>query len=195
MRKRCLSSVVTALSLIAQLDTFETALHIFDDAELTNTGLLIVVFILSLVLSCKVRTFSSYLQTFDEAICYSLFIGTSILTYMFIYKNKSIKNMIRLKYIIRSETLVLRISEGKDRYYKRVSHLLLGDPNLKYWDVTRERFTYRDTSYIENNNILEQFKNIYRNLRIEFPQLTVRQTASFYNRHGIISMNGTTRDR
>ena len=49
MRKRCLSSVVTALSLIAQLDTFEAALHIFDDAELTNTGLLIVVFILSLV--------------------------------------------------------------------------------------------------------------------------------------------------
>lgn len=143
MRKRCLSSVVTALSLIAQLDTFETALHIFDDAELTNTGLLIVVFILSLVLSCKVRTFSSYLQTFDEAICYSLFMGTSILTYMFIYKNKSITNMIRLKYIIRSETLVLRISEGKDHYYKRVSHLLLGDPNLKYWDVTREQFGYR----------------------------------------------------
>ena len=51
--------------------------------------------------------------------------------------------MIREKYIIRSETLVLRISEGKDRYYKRVSHLLLGDPNLKYWDVTRERFGYR----------------------------------------------------
>ena len=45
--------------------------------------------------------------------------------------------MIRLKYIIRSETLVLRISEGKDHYYKRVSHLLLGDPNLKYWDATR----------------------------------------------------------
>lgn len=103
--------------------------------------------------------------------------------------------MIRLKYIIRSETLVLRISEGKDHYYKRVSHLLLGDPNLKYWDATRERFTYRDTSYIENNNILEQFKNIYRNLTIEFLQLTIRQTASFYNRHGIISMNGTTKDR
>lgn len=51
--------------------------------------------------------------------------------------------MIRLKYIIRSETLVLRISEGKDHYYKRVSHLLLGDPNLKYWDVTREQFGYR----------------------------------------------------
>lgn len=42
--------MVTALSLIAQLDTFEIALLIFDDAEPTNTGLLIVVFILSLVL-------------------------------------------------------------------------------------------------------------------------------------------------
>lgn len=34
--------------------------------------------------------------------------------------------MIRLKYIIRSETLVLRISEGKDRYYK----LLLSAKNF-----------------------------------------------------------------
>ena len=99
--------------------------------------------------------------------------------------------MIRLRYIIKSGSLVLRISERKERYYKNVMHLLVGCPNLKYWDATRERFTYRDTSYVENNNILEQFKNIYRNLRIEFPQLTVRQTASFYNRHGIISMNGT----
>lgn len=103
--------------------------------------------------------------------------------------------MIRLRYIIKSGSLVLRISERKERYYKNVMHMLVGKPDLKYWDATRERFTYRDTSYIENNNILEQFKNIYRNLRIEFPQLTVRQTASFYNRHGIISMNGTTRDR
>lgn len=58
MRKRCRSSVVTALSLIAQLDTFEMAPHIFDDAEPTNTDLLIVVFILSLFLFCKGTTFS-----------------------------------------------------------------------------------------------------------------------------------------
>lgn len=92
--------------------------------------------------------------------------------------------MIRLKYIIRSETLVLRISEGKDRYYKRVSHLLLGNPNLKYWDATRERFGYRCSNYIENNEILDQFKSIYRNLITEYPALSAHQIASFYKRHG-----------
>ena len=70
MRKRCRSSIVTALSLTAQLDTFELALLIFDDAVLANTGLLIVVFILSLVLFCKVITFLSQLQTFDKGICF-----------------------------------------------------------------------------------------------------------------------------
>ena len=91
--------------------------------------------------------------------------------------------MIRVKYIIRSNTLVLRISERKERYYKRVSHLLLGNPNLKYWDVTRERFGYRCSNYMENNEILERFKSIYRNLITEYPALSAHQIASFYRRH------------
>ena len=84
MRKRCRSSVVTALSLIAELDTFEMSPHIFDDAETTNAGLLIVVFILSHILFYKIITFSSYSQTFDRGTYYSLFMGTFELALMFI---------------------------------------------------------------------------------------------------------------
>lgn len=91
--------------------------------------------------------------------------------------------MIRLKYIIRSETLVLRISEGKERYYKRVYHLLAGNPNLKYWDATRERFGYRCSNYIENNYILDRFKAIYRNLITDYPSLSAHQISSFYKKH------------
>lgn len=92
-------------------------------------------------------------------------------------------NMIRLRYIIRRGSLVLRISERKERYYKNVMHLLVRSPNLKYWDVTRERFGYRSSNYIENNEILERFKSIYRNLITEHPALSAHQIASFYRRH------------
>ncbi|MDE6207871.1 MAG: hypothetical protein K2M55_08695 [Muribaculaceae bacterium] len=47
--------------------------HIFDDAVSTNTGLLIVVFILSRVLFCKFTTFSTQSQTFVLFIYYSIF--------------------------------------------------------------------------------------------------------------------------
>lgn len=92
-------------------------------------------------------------------------------------------NMIRLRYIIRSGSLVLRISERKDRYYKNVMHMLVGSPDLKYWDVTRERFGYRCSKHIENNEILDRFKSLYRNLTTEHPTLSAHQIASFYRRH------------
>ena len=49
--------------------------------------------------------------------------------------------MVRLKFIIRSGSLVLRISEGKERYYKKVHSLLTGNPDIKYWDSRRNRQT------------------------------------------------------
>ena len=39
--------------------------------------------------------------------------------------------MVKLKFIIKDGMLVLRISEKKERYYKSVRRLLIGQPNLK----------------------------------------------------------------
>ena len=58
MRKRCRSSAETALSLIVHLDTFDMTPLTFDDAESTNPGLLIIVFILSLVIFREATVFS-----------------------------------------------------------------------------------------------------------------------------------------
>lgn len=46
--------------------------------------------------------------------------------------------MVKLKIIIRSGALVLRISENKDRFYKNVKYLLKGNPDLKHWKADRE---------------------------------------------------------
>ena len=47
--------------------------------------------------------------------------------------------MVKLKFIIRTGVLVLRISENKVRYYKRIGHLLKGSPNLeKHWVKEKE---------------------------------------------------------
>lgn len=39
--------------------------------------------------------------------------------------------MVKLKIIVRDGNLVLRISEGKQRFYKSVRHLLKGSPNIE----------------------------------------------------------------
>lgn len=49
--------------------------------------------------------------------------------------------MVKLKIIIRSGALVLRISENKDRFYKNVEYLLKGSPDLKHWKADNEQFS------------------------------------------------------
>ncbi len=88
--------------------------------------------------------------------------------------------MVRLKFIIKDGSLVLRISEFKERYYKSVKQFLIGSPNLRYWDSKKERFNSYYTSYVENNNVLERFKSVYSRLTTEYPELTARQIAVFY---------------
>lgn len=41
--------------------------------------------------------------------------------------------MVKLKFVIRNGVLALRISAGEDRFYKRVAHLMKGEPDLKHW--------------------------------------------------------------
>lgn len=88
--------------------------------------------------------------------------------------------MVRLKFIIKQNALALRISEGKERYYRQVRHLLVGVPDLKFWDADKERFTHRCTAYVENNKALEEYKAIYQRLIAEYPELTARQVSVFY---------------
>ena len=49
--------------------------------------------------------------------------------------------MVKLKIIIRSGALVLRISENKYRFYKNVEYLLKGSPNLRDWKADKEQFS------------------------------------------------------
>jgi hypothetical protein len=73
--------------------------------------------------------------------------------------------MVKLKFIIRDDVLVLRISEVKQRYYKTVKPLLKGNPNIeRHWNNDKERFTSYAVSCTENNQILDDFKEFYRSL-------------------------------
>ena len=88
--------------------------------------------------------------------------------------------MVKLKFIIRNGVLALRISEGKERFYKRVAHLMKGQPDLKHWKQDKEMFSGYAEFYKENNQILEDFKAIYWKLIQEHPELSAKQVACFY---------------
>lgn len=88
--------------------------------------------------------------------------------------------MVKLRFIIKDGMLVLRISEKKERYYKSVKHLLIGQPNLKYWMKEHERFSSHAPSCAKNNQILEDFKKIYTDLVLKYPDLSARQIAIFH---------------
>lgn len=90
--------------------------------------------------------------------------------------------MVKLKFIVRDGALVLRISEGKQRFYKSVKHLLVGSPNVgKHWRADKEKFSNYAVSYQENNKALCDFKAIYLKLTIDHPEFTARQIASAYS--------------
>ena len=92
--------------------------------------------------------------------------------------------MVKLKFIVLDGVLALRISENKARYYKRVTHLLKGKPNLeKHWVKEKECFSAYAISYAENNQILEDFKAVYWELITEHPELTTKQVANYYKSH------------
>lgn len=88
--------------------------------------------------------------------------------------------MVKLKIIVRSGVLVLRISENKDRFYKSVEYLLKGSPNFKHWKSDMEQFSGYSPFYQENNQALADFKRIYQKLVNEHPELTARQIADYY---------------
>ncbi|MDR1092283.1 MAG: tyrosine-type recombinase/integrase [Prevotella sp.] len=90
--------------------------------------------------------------------------------------------MVKLKFIIRDNALVLRISEGKQRYYKSVKHLLKGNPNIeRHWNNDKERFSSYAVSCAENNQALDDFKRFYLSLIRENPELSAKQATQYYS--------------
>ena len=81
---------------------------------------------------------------------------------------------------MRGGVLVLRISEAKVRFYKRVEYLLVGTPNLKHFNQDKQKFTAYAVSYNENNRALEEFYQIYWKLIQSHPELDAKQVAHFY---------------
>jgi integrase len=77
---------------------------------------------------------------------------------------------------------VLRISEGKQRYYKSVKHLLKGNPNVeRHWNNDKERFSSYAVSHAENNRALDDFKGGYLSLIKENPELSAKQVTQYYS--------------
>lgn len=90
--------------------------------------------------------------------------------------------MVKLKFILRDGSLVLRISGGKERYYKSVKHILIGQPNVdRHWKQDKERFSNYAVSFKENNKALEDFKQMYANICKEHPEFNARQVAMYYS--------------
>lgn len=99
--------------------------------------------------------------------------------------------MVKLRFIIRNGVLVLRISESKDRFYKRVGNLLKGTPNLeKHWKQEKECFSSYSPFYQDNNTALAEFKQIYWKLIQQHPELTAKQVAGFYTREPVVKHTG-----
>lgn len=90
--------------------------------------------------------------------------------------------MVKLKFVVKDNSLALRISEKKERYYKYVKGLLIGSPNIKrHWSDSKERFTAHASSSEENNKILESFKATYARKLAEYPEITAKELANFFS--------------
>lgn len=91
--------------------------------------------------------------------------------------------MVKLKFIERKGSLALRISEGKERYYKSMGSLLRGNPNISlHWDASKQKFSSHAVCYSENNRILEHTADLYRNVCEEHPELGAREIAIWFSR-------------
>lgn len=100
--------------------------------------------------------------------------------------------MVKLNYAFKNGNLSLRISEKKERYYKSVKSLLLGNPNIaKHWDESKQRFTNNAVNCAENNKRLEAFKEQFAKVAREHPEYSAKQISDYYDnkRNGISGDN------
>ena len=84
--------------------------------------------------------------------------------------------MVKLKFVVKNDLLALRFSEGKERFYRSVTSILIGRPDLKkHWKADKECFSKGAVSYKENNAVLAGFKSNYVKIALEHPEFSARQ--------------------
>lgn len=90
--------------------------------------------------------------------------------------------MVKLKFVVRNDTLVLRISEGKERFYRSASSVLSGTPNLaRHWNQEKERFSHNAVFAKENNAAIQKFKEAYSKIALANPEMTAEQVATYFD--------------
>lgn len=90
--------------------------------------------------------------------------------------------MVKLKFVIKDGTLVLRISEGAERFYRSAMSVLTGAPNLsRCFNKNKECFYYRSPNSDENNAALDSLKKLYLDLIFEHPEYTAKQVADHFS--------------
>lgn len=90
--------------------------------------------------------------------------------------------MMKLKFVIKDDKLVLRISECKQRFYKSVRGIITGQPDFKkHWNPDKECFRCNFPGYKENNKALRDFKENYVKLILEHPEFTAKQVSLYWS--------------
>lgn len=86
--------------------------------------------------------------------------------------------MVKLRFVVRNGALFLRISEGKERFYRTVNSVLVGNPNIeKHWDNAKEKFTRVAVRFKENNDALAAFKAEYQKFLLNNPDADARSVS------------------
>lgn len=87
--------------------------------------------------------------------------------------------MVKLRFVVRSGKLVLRISENKERFYRSVDKVLIGDPQIpKHWDDGKERLTRCAAYYKENNALLKDYKDNFVKAVVMHPDWDAKRIAA-----------------
>lgn len=89
--------------------------------------------------------------------------------------------MMRLKFVVKDGKLVLRISEGKERFYRSTKTIITRTPNFsKHWNADKECFKCNFPGYKENNQALISFKENYARVIREHPELSTQQVVTYF---------------
>lgn len=87
--------------------------------------------------------------------------------------------MVKLKFVVINGKLVLRISEGKARFYRATTSLLAGNPNLaRHWNSAREKFSSSDPNAKANNEALAGFKAVFQKFLLDNPGADAQSVAN-----------------
>lgn len=88
----------------------------------------------------------------------------------------------KLRFVVKDDKLVLRISEGKERFYRSAKTIIPGNPNFKrHWNADKECFRSNFPGYKEANKALADFKENYVKVMLEHPEFSAKQVSLYYD--------------